>query len=131
MRQQAVVPDVDPERAEDVASQQRNHDAAPAKEPGQARENRNKMDKNDGQGISPFDAPWIARCASRRAGGLGDFKIAVVNHRFERRYPVAETSDESLVYANRLKRHKIWRGIGPLKHTGVREAGRSLDDART
>ena len=57
MRQQAMVPDVDAERAEDVAPQQRNHDPAPAKEPGQARENRNKMDENDRQGISPFDAP--------------------------------------------------------------------------
>ena len=57
MRQQAMVPDVNAERAEDVASQKRNHDPAPAKEPGQARENRNKMDENDRQGISPFDAP--------------------------------------------------------------------------
>jgi hypothetical protein len=40
-----------------VASQQHNHDPASAKELGQARENRNQMDENDGQGLSPFDAP--------------------------------------------------------------------------
>ena len=79
MRQKPMVPNIHSERAEDVTPQHRKHDPGPAEGPGQARENRGKMHENDRGGISPFDAPRVARCRRMRVIGTARFKI-VVHH---------------------------------------------------
>src|SRR4029077_13054937 len=75
--QKAMIPYVHAERAEDVATQHRKHDPCPTEEPGQARENRDKMDENDRGGISPLDAPRAMRRRSSGVIGIARFKIVV------------------------------------------------------
>src|SRR5215467_2988782 len=65
VRQQPMVADVHADPTEYNASKHHEDDPGPTEGPGEARYERDEMDKNDGRRISPFDAPCAARCHRR------------------------------------------------------------------
>ena len=80
MCQEPMVADIHAERAENVTAERRKQDPGPTEEPGQARHERDKMDKNDRRGISPFDAPSAARRHRTRTRTNGRISHSVVVH---------------------------------------------------
>jgi len=88
-----MVTDVHPDGTEDVLPQYRKNDAGPAEEPGQAGEERDKMDEDDWRIIAPLDPPRAA-LVTVLSCVTDPSRRALLCVRFTHAHPVDETITE-------------------------------------